>query len=140
MTTVRGSDWPQYQHDPQHSGRTNVPITPSVLRLAYSTSGTRPLILDNTLYTTRPAGPTTITAYNLADGAVKWTYTNSNFAQAGAASLGSTVAVFGYDYSVQSNVSPADILIETTRALPGIVEGANARLTIPPADAVLYHR
>lgn len=43
-------------------------------------------------------------------------------------------------YTVQSDASPADILVETTRALPGIAEGAGAHLTIPPADAVLYHR
>ena len=43
-------------------------------------------------------------------------------------------------YTVQSDVAPGPILVETTRPLPGIGEGATARLTIPPADAVLYHR
>ncbi len=43
-------------------------------------------------------------------------------------------------YTVQSDASPADILVETTRALPGIAEGGGAHLRIPPADAVLYHR
>ena len=43
-------------------------------------------------------------------------------------------------YTVRSDASPADILVETTRALPGISEGGGARLAIPPADAVLYHR
>jgi iron(III) transport system ATP-binding protein len=43
-------------------------------------------------------------------------------------------------YTVQSEASPADIRVETTRAVPGIAEGAGAYLRIPPADAVLYHR
>ncbi len=43
-------------------------------------------------------------------------------------------------YTVQSAASPADIMVETTRALPGIAEGAGAHLRIPAADAVLYHR
>ncbi len=43
-------------------------------------------------------------------------------------------------YTLQSDASPADILVETTRTLPGIAEGAGAHLHIPPADAVLYHR
>jgi iron(III) transport system ATP-binding protein len=43
-------------------------------------------------------------------------------------------------YTVRSDASPADIVVETTRALPGIAEGASAHLTIPAADAVLYHR
>ena len=43
-------------------------------------------------------------------------------------------------YTVQSAASPADITVETTRALPGIAEGSGAHLLIPAADAVLYHR
>ena len=43
-------------------------------------------------------------------------------------------------YTVQSDASPARILVETTRALPGIAEGAGAHLKLPPADSVLYYR
>jgi hypothetical protein len=43
-------------------------------------------------------------------------------------------------YTVHSDASPSDVLVETTRALPGIAEGGGAYLTIPPADAVVYHR
>jgi iron(III) transport system ATP-binding protein len=43
-------------------------------------------------------------------------------------------------YTVQSDASPADIRVETTRALPTLAEGAGAYLRIPAADAVLYHR
>ncbi len=43
-------------------------------------------------------------------------------------------------YTVQSEASPAAILVETTRALPGIAEGSGAHLCVPSADAVLYHR
>jgi len=43
-------------------------------------------------------------------------------------------------YSVRADASPADILVEVTRPLPGIAEGSGAFLRIPAADAVLYHR
>ena len=43
-------------------------------------------------------------------------------------------------YIVQSDASPVDIRVETTRTVSGIGEGTGAHLTIPPADAVLYHR
>jgi len=43
-------------------------------------------------------------------------------------------------YTVQTDASPADILVEVTRTLRGIDEGGGAFLCIPPADAVLYHR
>jgi iron(III) transport system ATP-binding protein len=43
-------------------------------------------------------------------------------------------------YTVHADASPADILVETTRPLPGVAEGGGAHLAIPPADAVLYHR
>jgi ABC-type Fe3+/spermidine/putrescine transport system ATPase subunit len=43
-------------------------------------------------------------------------------------------------YTVQSDASPTEIVVETTRMLPGIAEGGGAHLRIPPGDAVLYHR
>jgi hypothetical protein len=43
-------------------------------------------------------------------------------------------------YTLQSDAAPGAITVETTRTLPGITEGAGAKLHIPPADAVLYHR
>ena len=43
-------------------------------------------------------------------------------------------------YTVESAASAAPIHIETTRTVPGIVEGAAASFRIPAADAVLYHR
>ena len=43
-------------------------------------------------------------------------------------------------YSVEADCSAQPILVETTRALPGITEGSAAWLSIPAADAILYHR
>ena len=43
-------------------------------------------------------------------------------------------------YSVTAALSPKPILVETSRALPGIAEGSDARLSIPAADAIVYHR
>jgi iron(III) transport system ATP-binding protein len=43
-------------------------------------------------------------------------------------------------YTVECAALPDPVQVETTRPLPGIGEGTGAWLTIPPADAVLYHR
>ena len=46
-------------------------------------------------------------------------------------------------YSVESHAptqAKQNILVETTRHLPGIAEGSGAWLGIPAADAILYHR
>ena len=43
-------------------------------------------------------------------------------------------------YTVKSDASPEEIRVETTRAVPGVAEGAAAHIAIPAADAVLYHR
>ena len=43
-------------------------------------------------------------------------------------------------YSVSAVISAQPILVETTRPLPGIAEGSQARLSIPAADAIVYRR
>ena len=46
-------------------------------------------------------------------------------------------------YSVEADGfdnAPQAILVETTRAIPGIAEGSGAWLAMPAADAILYHR
>jgi hypothetical protein len=43
-------------------------------------------------------------------------------------------------YTAACAAAAVDVRIETTRALVGIAEGADAYLSIPAADTVLYHR
>ena len=43
-------------------------------------------------------------------------------------------------YTVASAAAASDIRVESTRAAAGIAEGDDAYFSIPPADAVLYHR
>ena len=43
-------------------------------------------------------------------------------------------------YRVQSAIAPQPILVETTRLRPHVVEGGAAWLSLPAADAILYHR
>ena len=43
-------------------------------------------------------------------------------------------------YGVTAAISPQSILIETTRALPGVGEDCGAHLSIPAADATVYRR
>ncbi len=43
-------------------------------------------------------------------------------------------------YRVEAAVAPQPILVESTRLRPGIGEGSAAWLTLPAADAIVYHR
>ncbi|MCC6194608.1 MAG: ABC transporter ATP-binding protein [Burkholderiales bacterium] len=43
-------------------------------------------------------------------------------------------------YRVEAAISPQPILVETTRPLPGMAEGAPAWLSLPADDAIVYHR
>jgi iron(III) transport system ATP-binding protein len=43
-------------------------------------------------------------------------------------------------YRVESAIAAQPVLVETTRLRPGAVEGGAAWLSLPAADAILYHR
>jgi outer membrane protein assembly factor BamB len=69
--------WGHYQHDNAHTGRTNAPVDPSNLALAWSAQYyVRALIGGDILYARAlaPGESSTVTAFSLKDGQVKWSY------------------------------------------------------------------
>jgi outer membrane protein assembly factor BamB len=98
------ADWPQYQHDAAHTGRTDAVIDPNQLTLAWTAPNyTAPLLVGDTVYGTIPGSSTTVTAFALSDGTVKWSYTADNLFIGHPAVRGKVVAILGYDFSQNSN-------------------------------------
>lgn len=98
------ADWPQYQNDPAHTGRSNALINPNRLTLAWTAPGyTAPLLVGDTVYGTVSGLPTIVTAFALSDGTVKWSYTGDNLYIAHPAVSGDVVAILGFDFGQNSN-------------------------------------
>ena len=92
--------WGHYQHDNAHTGRTNVPVDPSNLALAWSAQNyARALIVGDTLYARRLDGlSTTVTAFSLNDGQVKWSYFGENIYFGYMQLAGDFLVLYGFDY------------------------------------------
>ena len=91
--------WGHYQHDNAHTGRTNAPVDPSNLALAWSAQDyARALIVGNTLYARHLDGEsTTVTAFSLSDGQVKWSYFGENIYFAAMQLAGDFIVLDGFD-------------------------------------------
>ena len=91
--------WGHYQHDNAHTGRTNVPVDPLNLALAWSAQNyARALIVGNTLYARHLDGEsTTVTAFSLSDGQVKWSYFGENIYFAAMQMAGDFIVLDGFD-------------------------------------------
>ncbi|MFZ3374945.1 MAG: hypothetical protein WA183_05280, partial [Chthoniobacterales bacterium] len=77
-----GDDWPDYQHDTAHTGRSNAVVDPTALSLAWSAPHgyTTPLVVGNTVYATKNGGAngtTTISSFDLFTGAINWSYSGT---------------------------------------------------------------
>jgi hypothetical protein len=95
--------WGHYQHDTAHTGRTNAPVDPSSLALAWSAQDfyVAPLIVGNTLYARRLDGESTmITAFSLNDGQVKWSYFGEDIYFGYMQLAGDVVVLDGFDNGV----------------------------------------
>ena len=92
-------NWGHYQHDNAHTGRTSAPVDPSNLALAWSAEGyTHALIGNDTLYARRLDGEsTTVTAFSLNDGQVKWSYFGENIYFAAMQGAGDFIVLDGFD-------------------------------------------
>jgi hypothetical protein len=97
---TRAGSWSHYQHDNAHSGRTDDLVEPSTLALAWSAENYfRPLIVGDVLYAKRLDGlSTTVTAFSLSDGEVKWSYFGEDIYFAGIAIAGDFVVLDGFDF------------------------------------------
>src|SRR5437899_3113884 len=75
-------DWPYYQHDPGHTGRSTAVIDPTSLSLAWSSPAgyLTPLIVGDALYATQYtsqgqlSGLITISSFKLSTGLMNWSF------------------------------------------------------------------
>jgi hypothetical protein len=97
--TTRADDWPTYQHDTAHTGRTTASPSPQKLTLKWSApfGYATPLIVGNNVIATQngqgTSTPSTIRSFNLDTGAVNWSYTGT-YAFPSQAAYGSGLVTF----------------------------------------------
>ena len=101
------ADWPTYQHDLEHTGRSTAVINASQLTLSWEAPEgyATPQIVGDTVYSTKWQGgfagnrsggtnwATYITAFDLASGAVKWSHFD-NYLFSTQAAVGGGLVVF----------------------------------------------
>src|ERR1043166_5266405 len=85
--SVAADDWPYYQHDPSHTGDSSALVDPGSLSLTWSapsspTGYSTPVIVGNTIYAMQNQGGagnshTTVSSFDLATGAINWSYTGN---------------------------------------------------------------
>jgi hypothetical protein len=86
--SVIADDWPYYQHDALHTGSSSALVDPQALAFAWtapspppSTTGyATPVIVGNTIYAMQEGinkSQTTISSFDLATGAINWSYTGT---------------------------------------------------------------
>ena len=85
--SVVADDWPYYQHDAWHTGDSSALVTPQALSLAWTapsspTGYSTPVIVGNTIYAMQNQqgfgnSQTTVSSFDLATGAIHWSYTGN---------------------------------------------------------------
>ena len=107
VLTAPAADWPTYQHDLEHTGRSTAVINASQLTLSWEAPDgyAMPQIVGKTIYSTKSQGgyagsqgdgkqwATYISAFDLATGAIKWTH-SGNYVFASPAAVGGGLVVF----------------------------------------------
>jgi hypothetical protein len=100
--SVRADDWPNYQHDPAHTGFSNINMDARQLKLAWTTPAGYhdPVIANGTLYAFNSSA---VTAFNLTNGAVEWTtpVTGPQFVAVANGLLVTTSYSFGQSKTLQ---------------------------------------
>lgn len=111
MLSAHATDWPSYQHDAEHTSASTAIVNPAELQHAWSapTGYATPVIVGDTIYSeSYQIGPTFVSAFHLATGAIKWTY-------AGDFIFPSPVAVAGglvvFHSGVGSNNDPGQLYV-----------------------------
>lgn len=99
---MKADNWPQYQHDIFHTGRTNDLLEPSDLSLIWSAPYQyNPIILGSSVYgTTYRDISTILTSFSLANGSVNWRYRAHNLYFGTAAARDQIVVLFGFDFDL----------------------------------------
>lgn len=109
ILTANGADWPYYQYDPQHTGRSPAAVDAEKLMPSWTAPDgyATPQIIADTIYSTKSQGgfsgtrddgtqwATSVSAFDLKTGAVKWTRSGNNIFPSSAAVGGGLVVFYG---------------------------------------------
>jgi hypothetical protein len=109
IVAVQAADWPYYQHDPEHTGRSTALVDAAQLMLSWTAPDgyATPQIVGDTIYSTKSQGgysgtrddgtqwATYISAFDLRTGAIKWTHSGNNVFSSQAAVGGGLVVFYG---------------------------------------------
>ena len=95
---AQADDWSAYQHDTGHTGLSTAQVDAANLSLAWKapTGYSTPLIVGHTVYATKNGqalGPTTVSSFELATGAINWSY-SGNFTFPSQAAVGAGMVIF----------------------------------------------
>jgi hypothetical protein len=145
--TARAADWPYYQHDPEHTGRSTAIVDAGELMLSWTAPEgySTPQIIGDTIYSTKSQGgfqgtradgtkwATYISAFDLRTGAIKWTRSGNNVFPSQAAVGGGFVVFHG-------GMTSTDLAPPTPDAQQLVVLDASTgalryRVSLPPAPA-----
>ena len=133
--SVVADDWPYYQHDVQHTGYSSAIIDPQALSLVWSapsfpTGYSTPVIVGNTIYAMQNqqgigAAQTTVSSFDLATGAIHWSYTG-NFEFPSQPGVGGGFVTFVGPTEFSSALYVLDAKTGTLRYTVPIPEGATS--------------
>jgi outer membrane protein assembly factor BamB len=96
---ARADEWPTYQHDVHHTGRSAAAFDPRDLRPAWTSPAgyANPVVAGDTVYALRSAFgvgvPSHYAAFDLADGRLKWSF-SGDFLFPSAPAVGEGLLVF----------------------------------------------
>jgi hypothetical protein len=119
---ARATDWPSYQYDLEHTGRSTAVLDPSKLMLSWTAPDgyATPQIVRDTICSTKSQGgfsgtrddgtqwATYITAFDLQTGAIRWTHSGNNVSPSNAAIEGGLVVFYGGTASPGSSTPTPD--------------------------------
>ena len=109
ILTAGAADWPYYQYDPEHTGRSPAVVDAAKLMPSWTAPDgyATPQIVGDTIYSTKSQGgfsgtrqdgtqwATYISAFDLQTGAIKWTHSGNYVFCSHAAVGGGLVAFYG---------------------------------------------
>jgi hypothetical protein len=129
---VAADDWPYYQHDAWHTGASSAFVNPQALSLAWTapsspTGYSTPVIVGNTIYAMQNqqgigGAQTTISSFDLATGAIHWSYTG-NFIFPSQPGVGGGFVTFVGPTELSSSLHVLDAITGALRYTVPIPEG-----------------
>jgi hypothetical protein len=133
--SVIAHDWPYYQHDAWHTGDSSALVNPQALSLVWSapsfpTGYSTPVIVGNTIYAMQNqqgigGSQTTISSFDLATGAIHWSYTG-HFVFPSGPGVGGGFVTFAGPTESSSSLYVLDATTGTLRYTVSIPEGVNS--------------